>query len=138
MHYLTNEDPDTVISFVGVAVFSLIFLFTVTATGLSFTQVRQAFEPAESMFALVGEGMIASGEWAEEAVYATAVYTGVIPFEESSYYAVDLPFHRPSAAPMVASAMATAQGSTVVLPEPVTVVAGELPWEILYDFFKGK
>jgi hypothetical protein len=143
MHFFANEDPEVVIPFVGVAVFSLLFLFTITLTGTNFAQLTQSFEPAESMFALAGEGMIAAWEGTEEVVYATAVYTGVIPFEESSYYAVALPFHTsraPIPEPQVASAVSSTYVEPVVqLPEEVMhQLSTRHPLNIIYGWFKGK
>ena|SRR3989338_1119566 len=88
MNFLTDESPGRVFLMASGAVMSLALLFTLTVTDSSLASVEvAAVIPVNSAVA----SLRSVPEAAAEAVYATAVYVGVIPESQSVYAAVDFP-----------------------------------------------
>lgn len=129
MHFLSNESPTAALPFIGLAVFSLALLFSVTATNASLADLEGVEEPLKNQVASILK-------FSDEAVYATAVYTGIIPLEQSVYYYADVPTRSDSS--RVAGAVTTSEPLMVIPQYEPEYEPLMTPITFLYTLFGGR
>lgn len=126
MEFLTSESSERVIPMAGIAVMALMLLFTVTQTEATMGSMRQAFAPGSQLLAETWNGTT-------NVVYDVAVYTGAIPVEKSSFYAVDFPVHSHH----VAQLRSQVAGASIEKAHNIPEVSIS-PIEMLYRLFLGR
>ncbi len=148
MRFLTSESPSVVFPMLGIALASMLFLFTFTVTDANLRQGGIAMQPLTEQVQLFGQivGQAVDRQVAdanilwlgiEEAVYATAVAAGYIPFEKSIYYSV-LDKELPASQYLAIASGQVAGAYAEIKRHPREVSEIRSPVDLFYNWLSGR